>query len=235
MFCVFYSNILHKVPTIKCGCQGEIGCWQTPTYRATTGWTMISTTGIDSSLCSPATIGWVANDSSISLTPLSTSEYLGTAFSNDFLKLRDFVLVSFLIGPTHNQQSPDHRRYLQPCKVQEKNMNVKAHDALILDLVRLTIWEVNCGPHVLPTALSARVSFPVTGGDAARVCCLAVHTVYDTVKCLCQEWLPPPSTLQLWLQDFRIKARALKRRHCSVYINILLWHSSSHLIFQNVK
>lgn len=235
MFCVFYSNILHKVPTIQCGCQGEIGCWQTPTYRATTGWTMILTTGIGSSLCSPATIGWVANGSSISLMPLSTSEYLGTAFSNDFLQLRDFVLVSFFTGFTHNQQSPDHRRYLQPSKVQEINMNIKAHDALILDLVRLTIWKVNCSPHALSTALSARVSFPVTSGNAARVCSFAVHTVYDTVKCLSQEWLQPPSTPQLWLQHFRIKAQALKISHRNVYINILLWHSSSHLISQSVK
>lgn len=178
MFFVFYSNILHKVPTIQCGRQGEIGCWQTPTYWGTTGWTMILTTGIGSSLCSPATTGWVANGSSISLMPLSTSEYLGTAFSNDFLQLHEFVLVSFLTGFAHNQQSPDHRRYLQPSKVQEINMNIKVHDALILDLVCiLTIWEVNSSLHVLPTALSA------------------------------------------------------KRIHCSVYINILLWHSSSHLIF----
>lgn len=159
---------------------------------------MILTTGIGSSLCSPATIGWVASGSSVSLTPLSTGEYLGAALSTDFLQLRDFVLVSLLTGFTHNQQSPDHRRCLQPGKVQEINMNIKVHDSLIL---------------------SARVSFPVTGGDAARVCCFTVHAVYDTVKCLSQEWLQPPSTPQLWLQDFRIKAHALKRSRYSVYRN----------------
>lgn len=52
-------DMFHQTATVWWECQDRTGCWRTPMYLGTSGWTMILTTGIVSSPCWTPTIRWL--------------------------------------------------------------------------------------------------------------------------------------------------------------------------------
>lgn len=72
-------------------------------------------------------------------------------------------------------------------------------------LLLATLYSQKCSLCLLPNAQVSAAAATIR----AWPCCLGiVHTVYDIVRCMSLEHLPP-SMSQRWLQDFKIKAQSV--------------------------